>query len=118
MVDSGHDEQGAAVAELAANVAVPCERARAMPTSVYTSEAFLAAELERLFAREWFCAGRADSLAAPGDYLTLELAGRPIMVVRDGAGELRAQFNVCLHRMSTLLEGRGNASGGSERDAA
>ena len=100
---------GGAAVELAANVAVPFERAHAMPTSVYTSEAFLAAELEHVFGREWFCAGRADALATPGDYLTLELAGRPIMVVRDGAGELRAQSNVCLHRMSTLLEGRGNA---------
>lgn len=97
-----------AAAELAANVAVPFERARAMPKSVYTSEAFLAEELEHVFGRDWFCAGRADSLAEPGDYLTLELAGRPIMVVRDRVGRLRAQSNVCLHRMSTLLEGRGN----------
>ena len=98
-----------AVAELAGNVAAPFERARAMPASVYTSEAFLARELEDVFAADWFCAGRADSLAEPGDYLTLELAGRPIVVLRDGAGRLRAHSNVCLHRMSTLLEGRGNA---------
>jgi len=93
--------------ELAANVAAPFDQARAMPKSVYTSEAFLEQELEQVFSRDWFCAGRADSLAEEGDYLTLELAGRPIMVIRDGAGQLRAQSNVCLHRMSTLLEGRG-----------
>ncbi len=38
----------------------------------------------------------------------MELAGQPIMVVRDADGKLRAQSNVCLHRMSTLLEGSGN----------
>ena len=96
--------------ELAANAALPFERAVAMPTSVYTSDAFLERELEEVFAREWFCAGRASALPASGDYLTLELAGRPIMVMRGRDGVLRAQSNVCLHRMSTLLEGRGNCS--------
>lgn len=94
--------------ELAANAALPFERAHAMPSSVYTSEMFLASELEHIFSKDWFCAGRASSLSEPGDYLTLELAGQPIMVIRDREGELRAQSNVCLHRMSTLLEGRGN----------
>ena len=94
--------------ELAANTAVPFEKAHAMPTSVYTSEEFLADELKHVFSQDWFCAGRASSLGKPGDYLTLELAGQPIMVVRDSENSLQAQSNVCLHRMSTLLEGRGN----------
>lgn len=97
-----------AAAELAANAAVPFEKAHAMPTSVYTSEDFLAHELEHVFSQDWFCAGRASSLKDAGDYLTLELAGQPVMVIRAGDGELKAQSNVCLHRMSTLLEGRGN----------
>lgn len=92
---------------LRANVAAPFERARAMPPSVYTTDEFLALETDRIFAREWYCVGRASALAEPGDYLTAELAGQPIMVLRDGEGALRAQSNVCLHRMSTLLEGRG-----------
>ena len=97
-----------AAEELAANASKPFEQARAMPTSVYTSDEFLAAELEHVFSHDWFCAGRASSLSKPGDYLTLELAGQPIMVVRNSDGNLQAQSNVCLHRMSTLLEGRGN----------
>ncbi|MGB0844906.1 MAG: aromatic ring-hydroxylating oxygenase subunit alpha, partial [Alphaproteobacteria bacterium] len=97
-----------AVQELKENTAAPFERAFAMPTSVYTSEEFLKNELEHVFKKDWFCAGRADSLANVGDYTTLELAGQPIMVIRDAEGVLRAQSNVCLHRMSTLLEGRGN----------
>jgi phenylpropionate dioxygenase-like ring-hydroxylating dioxygenase large terminal subunit len=104
MMESGLD----AVRELKASVAVPFEQARAMPASVYTSQEFLAQELEHIFSREWFCAGRASSLARPGDYMTLELAGQPVMVIRDHDGTLRAQSNVCLHRMSTLLTGSGN----------
>lgn len=97
-----------AVEELAASVAVPFDRARAMPRSVYTSQSFLAAEIDGIFAREWYCVGRADAFAKPGDYVTFDLADRPLMVLRDHDGRLRAQSNVCLHRMSRLLEGRGN----------
>jgi len=96
------------IAELVSTVSMPFERARAMPPSVYTSEAFLQAELRDVFAKDWVCVGRADCLAKRGDYLTYELAGQPILVMRDGAGALRAMSNVCLHRMSTLLEGAGS----------
>lgn len=95
------------VAQLRANVAEPFERARAMPPDVYTSEAFLAAELEHIFRKEWLCIGRAGALAEPGDYAATEIAGQPVVVVRDRDGALRAFSNVCLHRMSTLLTGRG-----------
>lgn len=98
-----------AVRELKANVAVPFEEARAMPPSVYTSPDFLKRELEDVFSKDWFCVGRASSLENPGDYLTLDLAEQPIVVLRDSEGQLKAMSNVCLHRMSTLLEGRGNA---------
>lgn len=85
----------------------PFEEARAMPPSVYTSPEFCEAELQRIFARDWYCVGRADALKAPGSYVTADLAGQPILVLRDNDGALRAMSNVCLHRMSTLLEGRG-----------
>lgn len=92
---------------LRASADVPFERARAMPPSVYTSDAFLQLEVDNVFRKEWFCIGRADALSQAGDYVTCELAGQPIMVMRDQHGTLKAQSNVCLHRMSTLLEGRG-----------
>lgn len=95
------------IEELRANVAVPFERARAMPKSVYTSPEFLAQEERHLFGREWLCAGRAEALPNPGDYLTMTIAGEPVIVLRDGTGTLRAMSNVCRHRMSALLEGRG-----------
>jgi phenylpropionate dioxygenase-like ring-hydroxylating dioxygenase large terminal subunit len=97
-----------AAEDLRQNTLVPFERARAMPPSVYTSEAFLERETLAIFAREWFCAGRADALANAGDYVTLDLADQPIIVLRDKQGALKAMSNVCRHRMSTLLEGRGN----------
>ena len=95
------------IEELRDNVSAPFERARAMPPSVYTSEAFLGRELDAIFSQDWFCVGRASALTKPGDYVTVDLAEQPVLVLRDQAGHLRAMSNVCLHRMSTLLEGRG-----------
>ncbi|MDG2403628.1 MAG: Rieske 2Fe-2S domain-containing protein [Paracoccaceae bacterium] len=99
-----------AIQELNENVSVPFEKARAMPPSVYTSKNFLKAELDHIFKKGWFCVGRASALPKPGDYLTFDLAEQPILVLRDRFGIIRAMSNVCRHRMSTLLEGRGNTS--------
>ncbi len=96
-----------AIAERRATVSVPFERARAMPKSVYTSPDFAKAEEEHIFAKEWLCAGRADALPNPGDYLTMVIAGEPVIILRDREGVLRGMSNVCRHRMSTLVEGRG-----------
>ena len=97
-----------AVAQLRASVAVPFTEAHAMPKAVYTSEDFATQEVEQIFRKEWFCVGRASALSKPGDYITLELANQPVMVIRDRSGTLRAQSNVCLHRMSILLKDKGN----------
>lgn len=105
---TSHDPALAALEELRANVATPFERAHAMPKSVYVSPAFAELEEKRIFAREWLCAGRADALKDPGDYMTMEIAGEPVIILRDRDGSLRGLSNVCRHRMSTLLEGRGH----------
>jgi len=86
----------------------PFDEARAMPPAVYTSDAFLALERRDVFRSEWLCVGRASTLANSGDYLTARIDDQPVVVLRDTNGELRAFSNVCLHRMSVLLEGRGN----------
>jgi choline monooxygenase len=98
--------------EIARELQTNCERsfedARAMPPRVYTSDAFLALEQREIFHKEWLCVGRASALGHPGDYLTAQIDGQPIVVLRDEDGGLRGLSNVCLHRMSVLLEGRGN----------
>ena len=105
------DEAGAATLEkLKANASRPFDDARAMPPQVYTSPGFLELEKQGIFASEWQCLGRASALPKHGDYLTAEINGQPVLVVRTPEGELRAMSNVCLHRMSVLLEGRGNTS--------
>jgi len=96
------------VREMRANCERPFNDAHSMPPRVYTSADFLALEECEIFRKEWLCVGRDSALKQPGDYVTADIAGQPVVVLRGDDGELRAFSNVCLHRMSILLEGRGN----------
>src|SRR5262245_17115833 len=72
---------------------------------LYLSEEIFAQEKERIFAREWFCAGREEELPRPGGYLVLDIAGESILVVRTRGGALHAHYNVCRHRGCRLVRG-------------
>jgi Rieske 2Fe-2S family protein len=72
----------------------------------YFSAEIFQREQERIFFREWFCAGREEELTEPGDYLVLDVVGESVLVVRTREGRLAAHYNVCRHRGSRLvLEG-------------
>ncbi|HEX2045184.1 MAG TPA: aromatic ring-hydroxylating dioxygenase subunit alpha, partial [Gaiellaceae bacterium] len=78
-----------------------------LPADWYDDPAILRLEQERIFARSWQYAGRAELVAEPGSFFAC-FAGRiPLVVVRDGAGELRAFVNVCRHRGHVVAEGAG-----------
>ncbi len=93
------------------NASLPDELAEATPPQVYTSPEFLELELDEIFNHEWFCVGRVDEYAQPGDYRALTIGRDPVIVLRDRDGVLRAMSNICRHRMATLLEGSGNLKG-------
>ena len=78
------------------------------PSWYYTGEAFHAREVERIFRRAWNCVGRLERVPRPGDYAAFDLAGVPLVVVRDRGGRVRAFANSCRHRGTILLEGAGN----------
>jgi phenylpropionate dioxygenase-like ring-hydroxylating dioxygenase large terminal subunit len=68
-------------------------------------------ELDRLFRPSWHCVGSLDDLARDGDFITLDLLGRPLLVRRSG-GLVRAFLNVCAHRHAKLT---GDKSGRCDR---
>jgi len=80
---------------------------RGMPTLPgrdYHAPEIFELEREQVFARSWFYAGRVEKLQQPGDFITLEVAGESVIVLRAGEGELHAFYNVCRHRGSRLCE--------------
>ncbi len=79
-----------------------------LPGVFYTDAAWLEAERSELFLPDWFCAGRVDEVANPGDYFCFDYVGEPVLVVRGADGVLRALGNVCRHRGTVVASGSGN----------
>jgi phenylpropionate dioxygenase-like ring-hydroxylating dioxygenase large terminal subunit len=80
------------------------------PASAYTSSERFEHERTALFRRLPNLVGLSVECPRPGDYLTADLGGVPIVVVRQPDGALRAFVNACRHRAATLLEGCGSVS--------
>jgi glycine betaine catabolism A len=77
---------------------------RTLHREYYFSPEIFQEEKERIFCREWFCAGREEEIPAPGYYVAVDVAGESVIVVRNREGALRAHYNVCRHRGSRLLQ--------------
>jgi choline monooxygenase len=85
------------------------EEAFTVPPAIYSDAEIHQLELDRIFKMEWVSPGMAADIPNVGDYLTYSVAGQPIYIIRSKDGMVRSYANVCLHRMMTLLTGRGCA---------
>ena len=70
---------------------------------LYLSEALFALERKHFFANTWNYVGHESQLPKPGDWISNEIAGRPLIVVRHSDGSLRAMMNRCAHKGSRLV---------------
>jgi glycine betaine catabolism A len=75
-----------------------------LPGTDYHAARVFDLERERIFARNWYYAGRDEGLSQPGDYMTVEVVGESVIVLRGADGELRGFYNVCRHRGSRLCD--------------
>src|SRR5947207_7398631 len=69
---------------------------------VYTDPAIFAAELTHIFAAVWVYLGHESQIPNDDDFITVRLGLRPIILLRDSQGKIRALFNRCTHRGTTL----------------
>ena len=84
-------------------------RSFTLPSAVYTDPAVLELERERIFWRSWILVAHESDVADTGAYVTVDLLGQPIFLIRSEDDELRGFYNVYQHRGHLLLEGRGVA---------
>ncbi len=78
--------------------------------SAYTSKEILEIERERVFDRSWIYVGHESEVRNPGDFQSRDVAGRPVILIRDSEGELRVLINSCTHRGAQVCrEAEGNA---------
>jgi len=94
--------------QLSETAARSLEAATSLPPSVYRRQDVADLEKERIFRRDWVCAGLAADIAKTGNYLTFSIAGEPVFCIRDREGNVRTFSNVCRHRMMRLVDGHGH----------
>lgn len=80
------------------------EEAVTLHPDSYSSKTFSDVELERVWHRSWVAVGYTTQIARPGDVLTVDLTGQPLLIVRDKEGAIHAFYNVCRHRGSRLVQ--------------
>lgn len=84
------------------------EQAVTLIPDAYRSPEFYELERERVWSRSWVAVGYGCQLPNVGDTLLIEVAGQPLILVRDRQQTIRAFHNVCRHRGSRLLKESGN----------
>jgi len=79
-----------------------------LPPACYSDDLVFDREIDAIFHHSWVGLGRADRWQSPGDYSAMDIAGVPIIIIRNKQGELRGFANSCRHRGSQILKGDGN----------
>ncbi|MFV3128331.1 aromatic ring-hydroxylating oxygenase subunit alpha [Niveispirillum sp. KHB5.9] len=83
---------------------------KTLPSTHYHDPAIWTREKERIFAREWVCAGRAEQLPDTGSRLLVDIAGESILLTRAADGRVHGFYNVCRHRGAQLCHGSGGGN--------
>ena len=83
------------------------DAALAVDGTRYTCKTALANEITGLFRRHPLPLAFGCEIAEPGDYLTLDIAGVPVLLVRADDGTVQGLLNTCRHRGARLLDGTG-----------
>ena len=91
----------------ALDVPQPIEHGWTLPAMWYSDESVWGLERERIFARTWQYAGRAEQVLEQGSYFVSQAGHVPILVVRGQDEVLRAFVNVCRHRGHPVASGEG-----------
>ena len=81
--------------------ALPADRPMTMPGAFYTSQEQFDREAATVLRRGWHCLGRVDEIPNAGDFFTVQLLTEPLIVVRQGDGDIAVLANVCRHRQIT-----------------
>jgi len=77
---------------------------------IYTDPAVFDAEMTHIFGGTWVYLGHESQIPNANDFITTRLGLRPVILTRDCEGVIRALYNRCSHRGTTLCRrDRGNA---------
>jgi phenylpropionate dioxygenase-like ring-hydroxylating dioxygenase large terminal subunit len=82
-----------------------------IPAHIYNDKEIFELEKERVFGRSWLFVAHESEVPEAGDYVVRRVLEDSFIISRDEHGEIRALFNMCLHRgMQVCRTEMGNAS--------
>jgi len=73
-----------------------------IPKERYTSPEFMRLEWERMWTKVWLLGGLEADIPEAGDYIATEIGRESILLVRQHDRQIKAFYNVCLHRGNRL----------------
>jgi len=76
---------------------------RRVHRDLYLNQEVFQLEQERFFARTWQYAGHASEIPQAGDFRAIEIAGRPLLMVRQANGSIGVFYNRCAHKGAQLV---------------
>ena len=85
------------------DASAPLEEASTIPAPWYVDPRVAQLERTAVFSKTWQMVGRVDQVERPGQFLTANVAGEPIVVVRANDGALRGFYNVCRHHAAAVV---------------
>src|ERR1700680_2549260 len=81
----------------------PLAEASTIPAPWYVDSRVAELETGAVFSKTWQMVGRVEQVDAPGQFVTANIAGEPIVVVRGNDGVLRGFYNVCRHHAAAVV---------------
>jgi choline monooxygenase len=85
-------------------------RAETLSSYWYSKPDVVRDEKRKIFAKTWQLVGHLELVQKKGDFFTVEVAGEPLVILRDQEEKLQGFFNVCRHRGGPLAKGKGNCA--------
>jgi len=76
---------------------------RGLPNAHYTDPALHRTEMQRLIQAQWAGLAVEADVPEPGDARPIDLAGIPLLLIRDRQGLVRVFQNICRHRGMILV---------------
>ncbi|WP_235734378.1 aromatic ring-hydroxylating oxygenase subunit alpha [Nocardioides alcanivorans] len=77
-----------------------------MPAQTYADPAFYELEVDRILRKDWHAIARVEQVPGRGDFITVDLLGEPLVVVRGTDEAVRVLSRVCRHRYADVTADR------------
>lgn len=75
-----------------------------VPVDIFNDPGVFAAEMERIFLRTWVYVAHETEIPNPGDFVQRRIGVDPVIVTRDGDGDIHVLSNYCRHRGTQVCQ--------------